>query len=35
MLDTCMPHYLIYNVQERLVKKDNNKKTTILIVVTI
>jgi DNA-binding NtrC family response regulator len=31
MLNTCVPHYTIYKLQERLVKK-NNEKTTILIV---
>jgi DNA-binding NtrC family response regulator len=31
MLNTCMPHYDLYKLQERLVKK-NNERTTILIV---
>jgi two-component system cell cycle sensor histidine kinase/response regulator CckA len=31
MLNTCMPHYTLYKLQERLVKK-NNEKTTVLIV---
>ncbi len=32
MLDTCMPHYLLYKLQERLVKKNSNEKPTILII---
>jgi hypothetical protein len=31
MLNTCMPHYKLYKLQEQLVKK-NNEKITILIV---
>jgi DNA-binding NtrC family response regulator len=31
MLNTCMPHYTLYKLQERSVKK-NTEKTTILIV---
>lgn len=31
MLNTCMPHYNLYKLQERLVK-NNNEKATILIV---
>jgi DNA-binding NtrC family response regulator len=32
MLNTCMPHYTFYKLQERLVKKNNEKTTTIMIV---
>src|SRR5918996_5431213 len=32
MLNTCMPHYNFYKLQERLVKKNNEKTTTIMIV---
>src|ERR671910_612797 len=32
MLNTCMPHYTLYKLQERLVKKNNEKTTTIMIV---
>ncbi len=32
MLNTCMPHYHLYTLQERLAKKSNNEKVTISIV---
>lgn len=32
MLNTCMPHYTFCKLQERLVKKNTENTTTILIV---
>jgi DNA-binding NtrC family response regulator len=31
MLNTCMPHYYLYKVQERLVKKNTEKTTTLIV----
>lgn len=31
MLNTCMPHYYLYKLQERLVKKNTEKTTTLIV----